>query len=88
MSELTVRKDNDGGKEMTLKRRYSPEEFQRLSKLIHPEERRYEFTNKPWTGEGFRHYHDPQIICIEHYMPRSRVLKIPVTRRPYHKPAA
>ena len=53
----------------TIARRYSPEEFRRLTELIHPEERRYEFTNKPWAGEGFRHYLNPDIICIEHFMP-------------------
>jgi hypothetical protein len=73
---------------MAIERRYTPEEFRRLTELIHPEERRYEFTNKSWAGEGFRHYRDPQVICIEHFMPRDRVLKIPVTRRPRHKPAA
>ena len=71
-----------------ITRRYTPEEFQRLAELIYPEERRYEFTDKSWAGEGFRHYRNPQILCIEHYMPRDRVLKIQTTRRPTRRPAA
>jgi hypothetical protein len=66
---------------MAIKRRYTADEFRNLTELIYPEERRHEFTNKPWAGEGFRYYRDPQIICIEHFMPRNQVLKIPVTRR-------
>ena len=73
----------------TITRRYSSEEFQRLTKLIHPEERRYEFTDRPWAGEGFRHYRDPRITCIEHYMPRGRALHVPMASRPTKtKPAA
>ena len=40
---------------MAIQRRYTDEEFRRLTELIHPEERRYEFTDQPWGGEGFRH---------------------------------
>jgi hypothetical protein len=62
---------------MAITRRYSPEEWRRLTELIYPEERRFELTDKPWSGECFRHYLDPKIICIEHFMPRGRVLRIP-----------
>ena len=66
---------------MAIQRRYTAAEFQRLTELIYPEERRYEFTDKAWAGEGFRHYLDPQIICIEHYMPRGRIIHVQVPRR-------
>jgi hypothetical protein len=51
--------------------RYSRPEWQRLTELIYPEERRHEFTPEPW-GEGFRHYLNPKIVCLEHYMPRDK----------------
>jgi hypothetical protein len=49
--------------------RYTKQEFERLVELIFPEERRSEFTSKPWGGEGFRHFLNPKVICIEHYKP-------------------
>ncbi len=52
--------------------RYSRYELERLTEAIFPEEHRYRFTNKPWDGEGFRHYLDPKIVCLEHYMPRTK----------------
>ena len=36
--------------------RYSKHELETLIGLIHPEERRCEFTREKWGGEGFRHY--------------------------------
>ena len=50
--------------------RYSRHELETLVELIFPEERRHEFTHEPWNGEGFRHYRDPRVTCLEHYMPR------------------
>ena len=55
--------------------RYSQFEWQRLIELIYPEERRREFTDQPWTGEGFRHYLDPKIVCIEHFMPKDQPIR-------------
>ena len=55
-----------------LSPRYSRQELERLTELIYPEERRPEFTREPWNGEGFRHYLDPRVICLEHYMPRDK----------------
>ena len=49
--------------------RYSKSEWETLTELIYPEERRHEFTAEPWGGEGFRHYLNPKIVCLEHYMP-------------------
>jgi hypothetical protein len=68
-----------------ITRRYDPEEFRRLTELIYPEERRYEFTDQPWGGVGFRHYLDRRIICIEHFMVKGRSIQPPTPRR---KPAA
>ncbi len=70
----------------TLYRRYSVDEFRRLRELIYPEERRHEFTNRPWSGEGFRHYRDSKIVCIEHYWPRDQVPKSRLSKTT--KPAA
>lgn len=70
---------------MAIQRRYPDEEFRRLTELIHPEERRYEFTNQPWSGEGFRHYRDPKIVCIEHFRPKPKLSNPPQSG---HKPAA
>ena len=63
--------------------RYSPAEYAQLIELIYPEERRAEFTSKPWGGEGFRHYLDPKIACIEHFRPRHQSgLPRPSERKP------
>ena len=43
-----------------------------LTGLIHPEERRHEFTRESWDGEGFRHYLDPRVYCLEHYIPQDK----------------
>jgi hypothetical protein len=56
--------------------RYSESERQRLVELIYPEERRWEFTDQPWTGEGFRHYLDPKIVCIEHFRPKDQPIAV------------
>ena len=52
--------------------RYSKPELERLTELIYPEERRHEFTAEPWGGEGFRHYLNPKIVCLEHYLPPDK----------------
>ena len=71
-----------------LTRRYSAEEYARLSELIYPEERRFEFTDRPWNGEGFRHYLDPKVTCIEHYWPRDKPIKPGALLSHGRKPAA
>ena len=53
-----------------LTHRCSALELQHLIEAIYPEERRHLFTDRPWQGEGFRHWLNPKVICIEHYMPR------------------
>jgi hypothetical protein len=55
-----------------LNPRYSAYELERLTAAIYPEERRREFTDQSWNGEGFRHWLDPRIVPIEHYWPRSK----------------
>ena len=35
--------------------RYTAYELERLTEAIYPEERRSNFTDEPWNGEGFRH---------------------------------
>jgi hypothetical protein len=49
--------------------RYTRQELETLVELIYPEEHRHWFTDGPWTGEGFRHWLDPKVACIEHYWP-------------------
>jgi hypothetical protein len=64
--------------------RYSRQEFG----LIFPQERRHEFTQEPWNGEGFRHYLDPRVTCLEHYMPRNKPILPGALAKPRRKPAA
>jgi hypothetical protein len=52
--------------------RYSLTEMARMCEVFFPEERRHEFTSEPWDGVSFRHYRDPKITCIEHFMPKDR----------------
>ncbi len=52
--------------------RYTAYELERLTEAIYPEERRPEFTDKPWNGEGFRHWLDPKIVPIEHFWPKNK----------------
>ena len=69
--------------------RYTPQEFKKLTELICPVERNHEFGYGPWTGEGFRHFLDPKIICIEHFWPRNRsVLPGALPGSSERKPAA
>ena len=67
--------------------RYSEYELETLRLCIFPEERRSQFTSEPWSGEGFRHYLDPKIVCIEHYMPKGKPI-LPGALLPGRKPAA
>ena len=67
--------------------RYSRQELETLVELIFSEERRHKFTREPWNGEGFRHYLNPRVTCLEHYMPRNKPIlpgALPKSRR---KPA-
>ena len=69
--------------------RYTKLEFERLIALICPVERNHDFGYGPWRGEGFRHYLDPKIICIEHYMPKNKpILPGALPRLLGRKPAA
>ena len=68
--------------------RYSRQELETLIELIFPEERRHEFTREPWNGEGFRHYRDPRVTCLEHYMPRNKPILPGSLPKPRRKPAA
>jgi len=68
--------------------RYSRQELETLIELIFPEERRHEFTREPWNGEGFRHYRDPRVTCLEHYMPRNKSILPGALPKPRRKPAA
>ena len=52
--------------------RYTRQELETLTELIFPEELRHELTHEPWNGEGFRHYLNPVVTCLEHYMPREK----------------
>ncbi len=70
---------------MALTPRYTKHELATLLACIYPEEDRHRFTKAKWNGDGFRHYRDPKIVCIEHYRPRPR---IEYPARPSTKPAA
>jgi hypothetical protein len=66
--------------------RYSPHELAKMRQLFFPEERRSEFTSKPWDGVSFRHYRDPKIACIEHYL--SPAKPVGAHPKPGRRPAA
>ena len=68
--------------------RYSKQEFERLVKLMCPVERYSEFNYGPWKGEGFRHYLDPKITCIEHFWPQNKPIGPSALPRLGRKPAA
>jgi len=67
--------------------RYPAHELARLCELYFPEERRREFTSEPWDGASFRHYRDPKIACIEHFMPRHKPIGPAGHCKSGHKPA-
>jgi hypothetical protein len=70
-----------------LKPRYSKYELATLVTCIYPEERRPMFTREKWNGEGFRHYLNPHIICIEHFMPKDKPILPGALSRSRRKPA-
>jgi len=37
-----------------------------MRNLVIPEEDRFKYMSKPWTGE-YRWFRSPNIVCIEHY---------------------
>jgi hypothetical protein len=55
-----------------LRPRYTRLELETLVACIYPEERRRQFTKAKWNGAGFRHYLNPKIVCIEHFMPKGK----------------
>ena len=55
-----------------LKLRYSELELATLRSCIYPEEDRARYTDERWTGEGFRHFRNPKVVCIEHFMPADK----------------
>lgn len=71
-----------------LTHRCSALELQHLIEAIYPEERRHLFTDRPWQGEGFRHWLNPKVICIEHYMPKNKPIKPGAFSGHGRKPAA
>jgi hypothetical protein len=68
--------------------RYTSYELERLVEAIYPEEDRFKFTDQPWIGEGFRHYRDPKIVCLEHYMPKDQPIRPTAVWGIGRKPAA
>jgi hypothetical protein len=71
-----------------LTHRYTPPELERLIEAIFSEEDRFKFTDRSWTGEGFRHYRDPKIICIEHFMSKDQPIQPTAVWEIGRKPAA
>lgn len=71
-----------------LTHRYTPSELERLIEAIFSEEDRLKFTDQPWIGEGFRHYRDPKIVCIEHFMPKDQPIRPTAVWGIGRKPAA
>jgi len=63
--------------------RYPAHELAKMRELFFPEERRSEFTDLPWDGVTFRHYRDPKITCIEHYLSPAK----PIGAHTYRSPA-
>ena len=68
--------------------RYSPCELAKMRELFFPEERRSEFTSEPWDGVNFRHYRDPKITCIEHYLSPAKPIGAHALPKRGRKPAA
>jgi hypothetical protein len=70
---------------MALTPRYTKHELAALLAAIYPEEDRHKFTRAKWSGNGFRHYRDPKVVCIEHFKPKP---KPSYPSQSGHKPAA
>ena len=70
-----------------LKPRYTKYELETLRMCIYPEERRPMFTREKWNGEGFRHYLDPNVLCIEHWMTKDKPILPGALSRSRRKPA-
>jgi len=68
--------------------RYPAHELAKMRELFFPEERRSEFTDLPWDGVTFRHYRDPKITCIEHYLSPAKPILAHTLPKPSRKPAA
>ena len=49
-----------------MERRYSNDELASLREWVFPEEDRHLYTTAKWGG-SFRWFHDPKVVCIEHY---------------------
>ena len=64
--------------------RYTKYELATLLACIAPEEDRHKFTAAKWSGEGFRHFRNPKVVCLEHFRPKSR----PASAIRGQKPAA
>ena len=67
--------------------RYPPQELAKMRELFFSEERRSEFTSEPWDGASFRHYRDPKIACIEHYLSTAKPIGAHTLLKPGRKPA-
>ena len=68
--------------------RYPAHELAKMRELFFPEERRSEFTSEPWDGVSFRHYRDPKIVCIEHYLSPAKPIVGSHPTKAGRKPAA
>ena len=68
--------------------RYPAHELAKMRELFFSEERRSEFTDLPWDGVSFRHYRDPKITCIEHYLSPAKPIEAHTLPKPGRKPAA
>ena len=67
--------------------RYPPHELAMMRELFFAEERRSEFTSEPWDGVSFRHYRDPKIACIEHYLSPAKQIGAYTLPKAGRKPA-
>ena len=65
---------------MALTPRYTKFELATLRATIFAEEDRYKFTQAKWSGSGFRHFRDPQIVCIEHFRPKPQARSLSPAR--------
>ena len=52
--------------------RYPPHELARNEGTLFPRGAPARVHRAPWDGVSFRHFQDPQIVCIEHYWQKDR----------------